>query len=171
MLKKLNKTNKGFTIIEVLIVLAIAALILLIIFFAVPALQRNNRNTQLRNDASVTLGFVNDYASNHNGAFPVGAFYDTTTGNLCFDTAAVTACATTGATGYVGKIRAGLAVPFTISPTAPAALTATSATQTLNVWIGGKCNAAAWGTANTRAAAVGYLTETAGANVVNCVET
>ncbi|HPW47952.1 MAG TPA: prepilin-type N-terminal cleavage/methylation domain-containing protein, partial [Candidatus Saccharibacteria bacterium] len=36
-----KKDQKGFTIIEVLIVLAIAALILLIVFLAVPALQRN----------------------------------------------------------------------------------------------------------------------------------
>ena len=45
MLSKLKKSNQGFTIIEVMIVLAIAGLILLIVFLAVPALQRNGRNT------------------------------------------------------------------------------------------------------------------------------
>ena len=53
MLSKLQKIRdqktseqKGFTIIEVMIVLAIAGLIILIVFLAVPALQRNGRNTQ-----------------------------------------------------------------------------------------------------------------------------
>ena len=41
-----KKRAEGFTIIEVLIVLAIAGLILLVVFLAVPALQRNARNTQ-----------------------------------------------------------------------------------------------------------------------------
>src|SRR3954468_7968902 len=50
MLKNLKKSNEGFTIIEVMIVLAIAGLILLIVFLAVPALQRNSRNTQRKTD-------------------------------------------------------------------------------------------------------------------------
>ena len=40
MLNKIKKDNKGFTIIEVLIVLAIAGLIMLTVFLAVPSLQR-----------------------------------------------------------------------------------------------------------------------------------
>jgi prepilin-type N-terminal cleavage/methylation domain-containing protein len=40
MSKKLSKKEKGFTIIEVMIVLAIAGLIMLVVFLAVPALQR-----------------------------------------------------------------------------------------------------------------------------------
>lgn len=175
MLKKLRQSNKGFTIIEVLIVLAIAALILLIIFFAVPALQRNNRNTQLRNDSAVLLGYVNDYAAANNGAFPGSAVDDA--GRICFGgasststPAAVTACASTSATGYVGSIRGATNVNWTIGSTAPTALTATSTTGELNAWIGGKCNGSAWGTANNRAAAVGYLTEGATTNAVNCTE-
>lgn len=74
MLKKLNKSNKGFTIIEVLIVLAIAALILLIVFLAVPALQRNSRNTQRTNDAARVGTAVSNWVSNNNGAvFTAGA--------------------------------------------------------------------------------------------------
>lgn len=64
------KNEKGFTIIEVLIVLAIAGLILLIIFLAVPALQRNSRNTQRRNDVAAILGGVSTYANNNNGRLP-----------------------------------------------------------------------------------------------------
>jgi prepilin-type N-terminal cleavage/methylation domain-containing protein len=37
----LKNNKKGFTIIEVLIVLAIAGVIMVIVFLAVPALQRN----------------------------------------------------------------------------------------------------------------------------------
>jgi prepilin-type N-terminal cleavage/methylation domain-containing protein len=67
---KLGKQQKGFTIIEVLIVLAIAGLIVLIVFLAVPALQRNSRNTQRKNDVSALLGAVSEHISNHSGQLP-----------------------------------------------------------------------------------------------------
>ncbi len=66
MLKKENQ--KGFTIIEVLIVLAIAGLILLIVFLAVPALQRNSRNNGRTNDTARVGASVNEWVSNNNGA-------------------------------------------------------------------------------------------------------
>lgn len=67
---KQQRNQKGFTIIEVLIVLAIAGLIMLIVFLAVPALQRNSRNTQRRNDISSLLGAVSEYNNNNQGSFP-----------------------------------------------------------------------------------------------------
>lgn len=70
MLKNLKKENSGFTIIEVLIVLAIAGLIMLIVFMAVPALQRNSRNTQRKSDVSAMLGAVSEYVSNNGGRLP-----------------------------------------------------------------------------------------------------
>jgi prepilin-type N-terminal cleavage/methylation domain-containing protein len=74
MLHKLkNRKSEGFTIIEVLIVLAIAGLILLIVFLAVPALQRNSRNTSRREDVSHLAGLVDEYAANHGGVLPTGA--------------------------------------------------------------------------------------------------
>jgi prepilin-type N-terminal cleavage/methylation domain-containing protein len=69
-MRKLNREQKGFTIIEVLIVLAIAGLILLIVFLAVPALQRNSRNTQRRTDVTRLLGSVQESVNNSNGALP-----------------------------------------------------------------------------------------------------
>jgi prepilin-type N-terminal cleavage/methylation domain-containing protein len=63
----LRKRDEGFTIIEVLIVLAIAGLIMLIVFLAVPALQRNARNTQRNNDASLVAAAVNECLANRNG--------------------------------------------------------------------------------------------------------
>lgn len=69
MLQQIQKRKEsGFTIIEVLIVLAIAGLIMLVVFLAVPALQRNSRNTQYRNEASRILGAYNEASSNNAGA-------------------------------------------------------------------------------------------------------
>lgn len=82
MKSKLLKKEKGFTIIEVLIVLAIAGLIILIVFLAVPALQRNSRNTQRKNDVSALLGAVQEAVNNNQGNLPTasGDF----TGNVKF---------------------------------------------------------------------------------------
>jgi prepilin-type N-terminal cleavage/methylation domain-containing protein len=65
-----SQSQKGFTIIEVLIVLAIAGLILLIVFLAVPALQRNSRNTQRRTDVTRLLGAVHEVSNNNNTTLP-----------------------------------------------------------------------------------------------------
>ena len=46
------KTKKGFTIIEVVLVLAIAGLIFLMVFVALPQLQSSQRDTQRRQDMS-----------------------------------------------------------------------------------------------------------------------
>ena len=70
MLQKIKKRNQGFTIIEVLIVLAIAGLIMLIVFLAVPALQRNARNTQRKQDVANTLSAVNEWTNNNQGVIP-----------------------------------------------------------------------------------------------------
>ncbi|HEX4774339.1 MAG TPA: prepilin-type N-terminal cleavage/methylation domain-containing protein [Candidatus Saccharimonadales bacterium] len=64
---------KGFTIIEVMIVLAIAGLILLIVFLAVPALQRGSRNTARKTDVGRVSSAINEFVSNHNGAAVVAA--------------------------------------------------------------------------------------------------
>lgn len=89
---KLNN-QKGFTIIEVLIVLAIAGLILLIVFLAVPALQRNSRNTQRRNEVAGILGGVNEFANNNNGKLPTAGAQETealTNSKINFYSGAVT---------------------------------------------------------------------------------
>ncbi len=70
MFRKLQKKTEGFTIIEVLIVLAIAGLILLIVFLAVPALQRNARNTQRKNDIARLGGSITEFVNNNNGTVP-----------------------------------------------------------------------------------------------------
>ena len=68
MIQKNNTKNKrGFTIIEVVLVLAIAGLIFLMVFIAFPALQRAQRNTQRRDDYSMLVAAVNTYMSSNNG--------------------------------------------------------------------------------------------------------
>ena len=65
-----NPTHKAFTIIEVVLVLAIAGLIFLMVFIALPALQRNQRDTQRKNDMSRVLTAINSYQSNNKGNIP-----------------------------------------------------------------------------------------------------
>jgi prepilin-type N-terminal cleavage/methylation domain-containing protein len=62
-----KQNNKGFTIIEVLIVLAIAGLIMLIVFLAVPALQRNARNQSRQSDGAKLSAAITQCLSNNNG--------------------------------------------------------------------------------------------------------
>lgn len=76
-MKSKLRNQKGFTIIEVLIVLAIAGLILLIVFLAVPALQRNSRNTQRKNDVAAVLGAAAEFSNNNNGTTPTGTWTNT----------------------------------------------------------------------------------------------
>lgn len=70
----INRNKKGFTIIEVMIVLAIAALILLVVFLAVPALQRSQRNNARKSDSSRMAATVVDFTSNNSsGSLPTSA--------------------------------------------------------------------------------------------------
>ena len=81
--------EKGFTIIEVVLVLAIAGLIFLMVFIALPALQRSQRDTQRKNDMNRVQTAVNSYQSNNRGALPTfnAAFITTylTTGGDTFE--------------------------------------------------------------------------------------
>jgi prepilin-type N-terminal cleavage/methylation domain-containing protein len=62
-----QRKQSGFTIIEVLIVLAIAGLIMLVVFLAVPALQRNQRNTARKAEASRIVTAIGECVANKNG--------------------------------------------------------------------------------------------------------
>lgn len=70
MAKENIKSKKGFTIIEVVLVLAIAGLIFLMVFIALPALQRGQRNTQREDDLARFLTAVTDFQSNNSGRLP-----------------------------------------------------------------------------------------------------
>lgn len=73
---KITKSNKkGFTIIEVVLVLAIAGLIFMMVFIALPALQRSQRDQQRSNDVSRVQTALNQYQSNNRGAIPTTGTY------------------------------------------------------------------------------------------------
>ena len=76
-MKKQNINNKkGFTIIEVVLVLAIAGLIFLMVFVALPALQRSQRDTQRRDDMARFLSQLNQYQANNGGKVPAATKTD-----------------------------------------------------------------------------------------------
>src|ERR1044072_3585646 len=112
-----NKHNKssGFTIIEVLIVLAIAGLIMLIVFLAVPALQRNAHNTQIKDDVAGVLGAINEYSNNNNGVLPTAASYANNTITVGSGCGSGTNC-TTSKVGYVTAIDNPTATIVTTPP-------------------------------------------------------
>lgn len=65
--------RKGFTLIEIVIVLAIAALILVIVFLAIQGAQRSRRDTEQRNAAARLLAQMENFAGNNNGTYPTAA--------------------------------------------------------------------------------------------------
>jgi prepilin-type N-terminal cleavage/methylation domain-containing protein len=77
-LVNIQQKEKGFTIIEVVLVLAIAGLIFMMVFIALPALQRGQRDTQRKNDLSRLTTALQSYQSNNRGALPSGMGAETT---------------------------------------------------------------------------------------------
>lgn len=73
MAKVNTNSKKGFTIIEVVLVLAIAGLIFLMVFVALPALQRSQRDTQRRDDMARLATAITQYQTNNNGKVPMAA--------------------------------------------------------------------------------------------------
>lgn len=161
MLKQLQKKDqKGFTIIEVLIVLAIAGLILLVVFLAVPALQRSGRNTTIKNDAQAVAGGISDFASNNGGVVPTKAAGNN--GVWTFQTATI-------ANGGTAKLQGtttvqGSTTAATFAVTTPATTNAANPSAgAIYVDSGESCQSSAGApTKSTRAFAVYYWTETPG---------
>ena len=148
MLSKSKKLrSEGFTIIEVMIVLAIAGLIILIVLLAVPALQRNGRNTAMKNDASAVAGAVSEFKANNDGQQP-----NTVTGTVPNLQLSRTGLA--GAAPSDFKVQTGT----TVTPVnaAPAAYT-TATGSIIYVFPGAKCVAQNY-------SAAGDLDTTAGAS-------
>lgn len=68
-----NKPERGFTVVETIIVLAISGLILLMVLYLVPTLQRNSRNSSRKNDVTVILDKLASFQLNNSGAMPAVA--------------------------------------------------------------------------------------------------
>ena len=79
---KKHKLYRGFTIIEVVLVLAIAGLIFLMIFLGLPALQRSQRNTARKQDYSTIASAIQTYKANNKGEFPTFEKVGERTGNI-----------------------------------------------------------------------------------------
>lgn len=79
---KLSSDTRGFSIVEMLIVLTIAGLILSIVFLAIPAIQRNSRNNQRKQDVSAVLNAIAQYELNNSGTFPVDSNASAFTSNV-----------------------------------------------------------------------------------------
>ena len=144
MLSKLKKDNKGFTIIEVMIVLAIAGLIILIVLLAIPALQRNSRNTTLKNDASAIAAGVSEFKSNNDGNAP-------------------TTISATTVSGAAGTANVTMKLSNGATPTS----TATPAAGALGYQIGTACPGSA---TSTRSVSVYYTPESTGTTITKCVD-
>lgn len=169
MLKQLKKMReasdqKGFTIIEVLIVLAIAGLIMVVVFLAVPALQRSGRNNALNTDANNILTGVGNYISNNNGTLPA-------TQTSAAPSGGVVTIGSSGNTETV-KVDSGAAA-FLINGTT---ITNASAVGTIQAITGQNaiCNSTASGlgtagSASTRAYVILYVAESGNGNIVKCI--
>lgn len=131
-----SKKSKGFTIIEVLIVLAIAGLIMLIVFLAVPALQRNANNTKRTNDVASILGAISEYVNNNNGSMPTTAAADAS--GVLTISGAVGTNSTTANLGYYRMSGATSPVSLSTSPGA----TNTTTINTVVIYTGANCNSA-----------------------------
>lgn len=70
----IENKNRGFTIIEVALVLAIAGLIFLVVFLALPALQNSQKDTAKRQDAGRVVSALEAYKADNQGAFPPDAW-------------------------------------------------------------------------------------------------
>lgn len=65
-----QQKEKGFTIIEVVLVLAIAGLIFLMVFIALPALQRSQRDSARKSEVGTVSSAITSYQSNNRGNAP-----------------------------------------------------------------------------------------------------
>ncbi|HEY6737128.1 MAG TPA: type II secretion system protein [Candidatus Saccharimonadia bacterium] len=68
-MSNLLKREKGFTLIEIVLVLAIAGLLLVIVFLAVQGANRSRRDAQRKQDAGRMLAAMSECASNNNGQY------------------------------------------------------------------------------------------------------
>lgn len=84
----MKKLQRGFTLVEIIMVLGIAALITAAVFIAVSGAQRSARDTQRRADAQKLATAIEQYTANNNGKLPdvgIGLAADNTIKSL-YDT-------------------------------------------------------------------------------------
>jgi len=146
MFRKFN--NKGFTIVETLIVLAIAATIIIVVLLAVPALQRQSRNTATKVGAgAIASGWTAEVGNANGGTMSVTgatgsitintAPYKVNTGIKTLTAAAAAAtkvtynATTNSVTGVAGDTLTNNSIALYTSGVCPATATGTSITPTV----------------------------------------
>ncbi len=70
--KGVSKIKRGFTVIEVSLVIAIGGLIFLMVFVALPGLRASQRDAQRRDDMLAFVETIKKYQTNNRGALPTG---------------------------------------------------------------------------------------------------
>ena len=65
-----KREKKGFTIIEVVLVLAIAGMIFLMVFIALPQMRRNQRDAERKDDMMLFAEALKKFQTNNRGALP-----------------------------------------------------------------------------------------------------
>ena len=135
---KRTENNKGFTIIEVVLVLAIAGLIFLMVFIALPSLQQGQRNTARKNEASTVLSAIDTFRGNNRGGNPTAANISTIVNGK------TDGILDSGAQIMVRTTAYGSAITLVPKANNPVAADNNIASDEVNVYIGYKC-----GTTNT----------------------
>ena len=82
LLQNIKSGKKGFTLIEIVIVLAIAALILVIVFLAVGGAQRSQRDNASQDAAGKVIAAFSNYISDNGGTMPGATAIDTATAGV-----------------------------------------------------------------------------------------
>lgn len=134
-----TQKQRGFTIIEVVLVLAIAGLIFLMVFLALPALQRGQRDTARKNDVNIVVTSLNNYRSNNKGSFTgltaatlatyidTLSQYDKTTNITVLNPGTTTVVTTTANQIWVYTgVKCGTVAAATVTPTTTAASSRTA---------------------------------------------
>ncbi|WP_455132988.1 type II secretion system protein [Microbacterium aurum] len=98
--------QRGFTIIEVVLVLAIAGLIFLMVFVALPALQRSQRDTARKNDVSTVAAAVNSFTSSNRGNMPTTSQIQNYVDEVSDNTVRVLVAPATSGSGAPAALRA-----------------------------------------------------------------
>ena len=79
--------KKGFTVIEVVLVLAIAGLIFVMVFIGLPALQASQRDNQRRRNIAEIIAAMEVYRSHNKGLYPGVITSGAKKGQPCFNQA------------------------------------------------------------------------------------
>ena len=64
------QTKEGFTLVEAILVLGIAGMIFLMMMIALPTLQKQERDTERREDIAWLADAIKKYQTNNRGALP-----------------------------------------------------------------------------------------------------